>query len=153
MAAAAAQAAADLDKMPPFARKLVGGDVGQITVRKGTAARKIAGYDCVQYVMSMGDDIVIDLWVTPALEQPLQVTEAMKAQYAAAGPAGRRMLAMYDERKKIKGLPLATDMDIKFLGKKIAMHTEATEVRRGPIPPDAFAIPAGYKKKNSPFQR
>jgi hypothetical protein len=32
-------------------------------------------------------------------------------------------------------------------------HTlsEATEVKKGPIPASTFEIPAGYKKKPSPF--
>lgn len=153
MAASVEKAAEQMQKMPAFLRKATGDVLGEITVRKGTTTRKIAGYDCTQYVMSMGEDIVFDLWVTSAIEQPLQVTDAMKAQYAAAGPAGRRMLAMYDEMKKIKGLPLATDVRMKFMGQKVATHVEATDVRRGPIPPGTFAIPTGYKKKDSPFKR
>jgi hypothetical protein len=35
------------------------------------------------------------------------------------------------------------------------MHvtSEATEVRKGAIPASTFDIPAGYKKKASPFKR
>jgi hypothetical protein len=33
------------------------------------------------------------------------------------------------------------------------MKSEATEVKKGPIPDSAFAIPAGYKKKDSPFNK
>jgi hypothetical protein len=153
MAAALDKVTADMDKMPAFARKAMGGTVGAITVSKGTATRKIAGYDCTQYTLTMGDDFSFDLWVTPALALPMQAIEAQKAQYAAMGPAGRRFVAMFDEMKKIKGLALATGMSYKMFGKKIDTLIEATEVRRGPIPPDTFAVPAGYKKIDSPFKR
>jgi hypothetical protein len=154
MAAAAEKIAAEMDKMPAFARKMMpGGTVGQITVKKGAATRKIAGYDCTQYTLSMGEDLVFDLWVTPALEWPAQLVDAQKATFAAMGPAGRRFVAMFDEMKKIKGVSLATGMNYKMMGKQIDNLTEASEVRRGPIPASTFAIPAGYKQKASPFKR
>ena len=31
--------------------------------------------------------------------------------------------------------------------------SEATEVRKGAIPPSAFEVPAGYKKKETPFKK
>jgi hypothetical protein len=152
MAAFLDQTMAKLEGLPAFARKAMGGDVGAINVTKGTTTRKIAGYDCMQYTLSMGNDMVFDLWVTPALPYPPQLVDAQKAQFATMGPAGRRFVAMFDEMKKIKGVSLATGMNYKVMGKKIDNLTEATEVRRGPIPADAFAIPAGYKKKDSPFK-
>jgi hypothetical protein len=152
LSAQAQQATAKLQAMPAFAQKLMGGAVGQITVTKGTTTRKIAGYDCTQYTLAMGDDMVFDLWVTPALELPMQLVEAQKAPFVAMGPAGRKLVAMFDEMKKIKGVSLATSMSYKIMGPKVNTLTEATEVRRGPIPASTFAIPADYKKKDSPFK-
>jgi len=153
MAAFVDKMAAKLEGLPAFARKAMGDTVGEITVRKGTATKKIAGYDCTQYTLSMGEDMVFDLWVTPALELPAHLVDAQKAPFAAMGPTGRRFVAMFDEMKKIKGLALATDMNYKIIGKKVDSLTEVTQVRRGPIPASTFAIPAGYKKKDSPFKR
>jgi hypothetical protein len=145
--------AADFEKMPAFVRKTMGADVRPVTVQKGTATRKIAGYDCTQYTLAMGEDLVFDLWVAPALEVPARYVDAFSAPYAAMGPAGRRFEAMFSEMKKIKGVALATGMRYKLVGKKFDTLTEATEVRRGPIPESAFAIPAGYKKTKSPLAR
>jgi hypothetical protein len=153
MAAFVDKQVARLEGLPAFARKAMGGTVGEITVRKGTATKKIAGYDCTQYTLSMGEDMAFDLWVTPALEIPAHLVDAQKATFAAMGPAGQRFVAMFDEMKKIKGVALATGMNYKIVGKKVDSLTEATEVRRGPIPASTFAIPAGYKKKDSPFKR
>jgi hypothetical protein len=144
---------AKLDALPAFARKAMGGTVGEISVRKGTATKKVAGYDCTQYTLSMGDDMVFDLWVTPALEMPAHLVDAQKAAFAAMGPTGGRFVAMFDEMKKIKGVALATGMNYKIVGKKVDSLTEATEVRRGAIAASTFTIPAGYTKKDSPFRR
>jgi len=153
MAAFVDKAFSKLEGLPAFARKAMGGEVGVIAVNKGAATRKIAGYDCTQYTLSMGPDMVFDLWVAPALEMPVQLVDAQKATFAAMGPAGRRFVAMFDEMKKIKGVALATGMNYKVVGRKVDSLTEATEVKRGPIPASTFAIPAGYKMRDSPFKR
>jgi hypothetical protein len=153
MAAMMRQAEAEIAKLPSFAQKAMGGAVGDVTVVKGTQIRKIAGYDCTQYTLTMGQDFVYDLWATPALVYPIKYVDSMKAQYVAMGHAGRKFLKMFDEMKAIKGYPLAFGMNYKLMGKKIATLTEATEVKRGPIPASTFGIPAGYKRKDSPFKQ
>ena len=55
--------------------------------------------------------------------------------------------------KKIKGYPIATDMDADMGMVKIQTSSEATEVKKTPIPASTFDIPAGYAKKPSPFKR
>jgi hypothetical protein len=39
------------------------------------------------------------------------------------------------------------------MGKNMSVSSEATEVRTGAIPATAFEVPAGYKKKDSPFRK
>ncbi len=143
----------EFSKLPGFVQKSMGGAVGQVTIQKGTATRKIAGYDCNQYTLSMGQDMVFDIWAAPALEVPVKYTESMKSRYAAMGPMGRRFSAMFDEMAKIKGYPLSFGMSYKMMGKKLDTVTEATDVKKGPIPASVFAIPAGYKQKASPFKQ
>jgi hypothetical protein len=36
---------------------------------------------------------------------------------------------------------------------KMRTDSEATEVRKGAIPASTFDVPAGYKKKSSPFKK
>jgi hypothetical protein len=38
-----------------------------------------------------------------------------------------------------------------MMGRGSDTSKEAVEVKRGPIPADAFAVPAGYKKVDSPM--
>jgi hypothetical protein len=39
------------------------------------------------------------------------------------------------------------------MGITMATSTEATEVKKGPIPASTFEIPAGFKKTESPLQK
>lgn len=69
------------------------------------------------------------------------------------GPMGKRFGKMFDEMKKVKGYPIALDMDVDMGMVKITTTTEATEVKKGSIPDSVFALPTGYKKTKSPFKR
>jgi hypothetical protein len=55
--------------------------------------------------------------------------------------------------KKIKGYPLAMDMDVDMGMAKMATVSEAIEVKKGAIPDSTFEIPSGYSKKSSPFKK
>jgi len=67
------------------------------------------------------------------------------------GPMGRHFERMFDALRKVRGYPLSLAMHVKTEGMKQETLTEATEVRKGAIPADTFAVPAEYKKKKSPF--
>ncbi len=85
--------------------------------------------------------------------QPPAYYDASKLAYAAMGPMGARFDKLYEEMKKIAGLPLASKLDSKFMGFKIRTSSEATEVRKGPIPAGTFDPPPGYKKTKSPYEK
>jgi hypothetical protein len=129
------------------------GQAGTVTVTKGTGAKKIAGYDTQQYVLSMGENMRFEIWAAPALEAPSQYFDARKALYATMGPIGKRFDAMFEEMKKIKGFPLATTMDFKMMMVQQQTLTEASEVKKGTIDAAVFDVPAGFKKVDSPFKR
>jgi hypothetical protein len=132
---------------------LMGGKVSDVSVQKVEGAKKVAGYDCDHYILSMGDDMKFDIWAAPDLKAPQQYYDASKAPYAAMGPMGARFEKMFEAMKKIKGFPLSTGINAKVMMLKIDTLSEATEVNTGSIPASAFDIPAGYKKKDSPFNK
>jgi hypothetical protein len=150
MAAAMQKLQQDMAKGPMAA---MFGQVENVKVEKGTGARKIAGYDTEAWVMSMGEGLRFDVWSAPALEVPTQYYEARKSLYAAMGPMGPKFQKMVEEMRKVKGFPLATRISAKMMMVKMETLTEATEVKKGPIPASAFEVPAGYKKKDSPFKK
>ena len=126
---------------------------GPISVLKGTGRRKIAGYDSEQYTLSLGEAMRFDVWVAPTLQVSPSYYDARKVLYATMGPMGRRFDRMFDEMKRIKGFPLATSVGYRMRMSNRKTVTEVTEVRTGPIPETAFAVPAGYTKADSPFSR
>jgi hypothetical protein len=153
MAAMSRQLDAQVAQMPAFLQKRMSGGVGAVTMTQGTAPRRIAGYECTQYTLSMGKDMTYEIWATPAIALPVRYVDALKTPYAAMGQGGRKFVAMFDEMKKIKGFPLAFAMKYKVVGMSMDSLSEATEVKKGPIPASTFSVPAGYKKKDSPFKQ
>lgn len=127
------------------------GATGSVTLEKGTGGRKIAGYDTEQYILIMGEWMRVEVFTTTALEPPARYFDARKVLYASMGPMARRFDRVYDEMKKIKGFPLATVFDYRMRVARRQVTTEATEVRKGPIPDSVFAAPSDYKKIDSPF--
>jgi hypothetical protein len=132
---------------------LLGGKISDVSVQKVEGTKKVAGYDCEHYILSMGDDMKFDIWAAPDLKAPQQYYDASKAPYAAMGPMGARFEKMFEEMKRVKGFPLSTGINAKIMMLKIDTLSEATDVKTGSIPASAFDIPAGYRKKDSPFNK
>jgi hypothetical protein len=134
---------------PIFDRAI--GATASVSVEKGPGGRKVAGYDTEPYILTMGDSMRMEVWTTTALEPPARYFDARKVLYASMGPMGRRFDRLFDEMKKIKGFPLATALDYRMRVARRQVSTEATEVRKGPIPEAVFTAPSDYKKTESPF--
>ena len=130
--------------------RLMGGS-GQPVIQKGPGTKKIAGYDCEEYDVTMGKMINEKLWVAPSLVPPFAIAEFMNAQKAtyAGMPMASSMGKLMDEMAKIKGFPLGTTNTVM----NQTSSSEATEVKLGPVPDSAFAIPADYTKVDSPLGR
>ena len=136
----------------PMMEKMLGGS-DDVTVERGKNSRKIAGYDCDEYILSMGRSFEFEICAAKGLQPPPQYYEGRKLSYASMGPMGQRFSKMFDEMKKIKGYPIAMDMDADMGMARIQTSSEATEIKKGPIPASTFDLPAGYAKKPSPFKR
>jgi hypothetical protein len=136
----------------PMLASMFGG-LDAVSVTKGKGSRKVAGYDCDEYTMKMSESFVFDVCAAKGLQPPPQYYEGRKLSYAAMGPMGKRFSKMFDEMKKIKGYPVALDMDVDMGMVKMTTTSEATEIKKGAIPASTFDIPSGYAKKPSPFKR
>src|SRR5512134_3493701 len=73
----------------PMMEKMFG-ELGEVSVRKLGTSGKIAGYDCDNYSLSMGENIRFDFCAARDLQAPYQYFDARKASYAAMGPMGKR---------------------------------------------------------------
>jgi hypothetical protein len=129
------------------------GKIGEITVEKPKDTKKVAGYDCEHYVITMGDQMTFDIYAAPSLEAPHQYYDSSKVRFAAMGPMGRRFERMYEAMKKVKGFPLSVNTKAKMMMMKIDTLSEATEVKTDAIAPSVFDLPKGYKQKDSPYKK
>lgn len=141
----------DMKGNPMLAGMFGGSDA--VSVERGKGTRKIAGYDCDEYTMKMGESFEFDVCAAKGLQPPPQYYEGRKLSSAAMGPMGKRFAKMFDEMKKVKGYPIALDMDVDMGMTKMSTKSEAVEVKKGPIPASTFDVPAGYAKKSSPFKK
>ena len=141
----------DMKGNPMFESMFGGPD--DVKVEKKKTSRRIAGYDCDDYEMSMGPSFVFGFCAAKGLKPPPQYYEGRKYSFASMGPMGKRYMKMFEEMKKIEGFPLTLDMNVDMGVMKQKTLSEATEVKKGPIPDSVFEIPAGYKKGKSPFKR
>lgn len=129
---------------------------GQATaaqVQETGEKRTIAGYECRKLIVTMGEKMSFEVWATSEIKVPLEYYDAQKMLYATMGPMASRFEKMYDALKKIGGFTLATTIDSKVMGMQIHSESEAIEVKKGALPADAFEVPAGYKKKKSPYNK
>jgi hypothetical protein len=103
-------------------------------------------------VMKMGEGFTSEMCVAEDLAPPIAYYEARQAMTAMMGPMAQRFEKMYEEMSEIDGMALETMTQMKMMGRSMETTTLVTEVKVGPLPSDAFDIPAGYKKKKSPYE-
>ena len=131
------------------------GALGPAKLEKGTETKTIAGYPCTQYTISMGESMKMVYWTTTALQPPFSPEQIYDAQGAIlrSNPMFGRMSAVFDEMKKMKGVPLGTSTTMAFGPMHVENTSEATEVRTSAIPASTFDIPADFKKVDSPMSQ
>ncbi len=138
------QGAAMMDKM------MGPGGMFEVKVTKGTGGRTVAGYACENYTMTMGGMMTQELCTSTALKPPAAFFDMMK-HAMGGGPMGDRMAPMFEELKKLNGVPLASTMTVSMMGRDMKTTEEVTEVSKAPIPASTFAVPEGYTKVASPM--
>jgi hypothetical protein len=150
-----------MNNLPPEQKeqmeKMMGG-MFAVTVEKSGTSRKIAGYDCDNWTVAIGQFSKSEECVTTQLKYPAAAWDAykgfadtMKTMMAAMGPMAKG--AMQEQFKKMKGFPLATTTTTDIMGHKSVIVTEVTTVKYGPIPAPAFEIPGGYTKVDNPMMK
>ncbi len=141
-------ATAGMEKLPPEAaeqmKKMMGGmGAAQVTVTPAGPGETIAGYATEKYHVVIGAMMEGDIWAAPGLPLPAMFYDAMKA----AAPANPMldMKKLYDEYKKIKGVPLKSVTNTKMMGQSMTSTMVVTSVDKGKIAASVFEVPAGYR--------
>ncbi len=135
----------EVDRMPPEAKKMMGGlfEEGPPVAVKPTGKKaKIAGYEASEYSLKGGpyDGAV---WTTEAIPKPPQFQRWQSIEQSAGasrGPGRQLGAAM----AQLPGFPLRTRIETKAGGQTFLVSNEVVEVKEGSPPADVLAIPPGY---------
>jgi uncharacterized coiled-coil protein SlyX len=164
MQQATAQMQQQLAALPPAMRErmaqMMGGGSGAVTLTKG-GVRKVAGYDCQEWVIAAGTGYSQRVCASTAVVPPAVSVDYRKfaslagsAGAMANNPMFKTFAKAAEELKKIQGFHLADSVTASVMGKSFDTSKEATEVKKGPIPASAFdlaTIARGYKKVAHPM--
>jgi hypothetical protein len=156
------QAQERMKDLPPEVQKkmeaMMGGAAGSFDVQKTGTTRKVAGYTCENWTVTLGQLSRSEECLTSELQFPVQAwdayrdfAESIKSMTTALGPMGKNIAEMQEKFKSMKGFPLASTTTVSVMGRSTTTTSEVTEIKRGPIPASAWEIPAGYTKVDSPM--
>lgn len=142
--------------LPPAMREkmgnMMGGIAAQVEVKPGTGTKKIAGYDTRPYTITIGEMMKQELW-NADIAFPTPAMDARNSLMALNNPMMKGAGQLVEKMKSVKGIPLSETTTVKILMKTVTSTREATSVKTGAIDPSAFALPAGYKKVESPLAK
>jgi hypothetical protein len=136
---------------------MMGAAVASVDVKKTGTTRKIAGYNCDNWTITMGPTKT-EHCVTTELPVPVQTwdayrdfAEGMRSMMASMGPMAKGVTDMAAKMKEMRGYPLATSTSMSMMGHSSSSSSEVVEVKKGAIPASAWEVPAGYKKVDNPM--
>lgn len=150
-----------MKNLPPEVQKkmeaMMGGG-GMFDVQKTGGARTIAGYACENWTITMGQMSKTVECLTSDVQYPAAVwdayrdfAESMKSMAQSFGPMAKGLTQMQEKMRAMKGFPLSLSTSTSIMGHVTMTSSEVTEIRKGPIPPSAWDIPAGYTKVDNPM--
>ncbi len=151
-----------------------------LKVTKGEKDRKIAGYNCNQYLLRIGAGDY-EFWAATDLQAPDGYYDLIEKSSAAMSPLTDPNSVLIGEMRRLKLIPLTTTITSMHVGgipdmigvgiqnqtKGVVMLLpgtgekgkiqanplfEAIEVKMDPIPASAFTVPPDFRKKDSPYK-
>ena len=128
-------------------------------VKKTGVTRKVAGYACEEWLISMGGMVNMTECVTNDLKYPVQSWAALAdfqesmRKSMSFGPSAKAGADYAEKMKSIKGFPVASTSTVDAGITKITTATEVTDVSRTPIPASTWDVPAGFAKVENPMLR
>ncbi len=129
-------------------------------VKKTGVTRKVAGYACEEWMITMGSMMTIKECVTSDLKYPVQswealaeFSESMRKSMSGFGPSAKAGADFAEKMKSIKGFPVATATIVDAGVAKTSMTSEVSDVRRTPIAAATWDVPAGFTKVDNPMMK
>jgi len=152
-----------MKNLPPEVQKkmeaMMGGGAASVDVQKTGTSRKIAGYNCDNWTMTMGSISRTEQCLTTELQFPAEAWNTyrdfaqsmLQSLGSMAGPMAKGMGQIAEKMKEMKGFPLASATVVSVMGHSTTTTSEVTDIKKGPIPASAWEIPAGYTKVDNPM--
>jgi hypothetical protein len=153
-----------MKNLPPDLQKRMQAAMGAVgaslEVKKTGTTRKVAGYTCENWVVTIGALSKTEQCLTSDLPIPVQAwdayrefAESMKSMTAGMGAMGKGIADMQAKMKEMRGYPMAVTTSTNMMGRTMNLSTEVVEVKKGPIPASAWDVPAGYRKVDNPMSK
>ncbi len=151
-----------MKNLPPDIQKrmqgAMGGMASSLEVKKTGNTRKVAGYSCEEWSVTMGQFSKTLECLSTEVPIPIQTWTAyrdfgdsMRTMMSAMGPMGKGVGDMAEKMKEMKGLPLSVNRTTSAMGHSSNFSSEVVEIKKGPIPASAWDVPAGYQKIENPM--
>jgi len=122
-------------------KKMMGQMAASFSVAKVGPGENIAGYATEKYLVK--GPIEMEIHAAATLKIPPAYYDVMKLQIPANPILDTKRL--FDEMKKITGIPLKTVTTIKMMNMESRTTKIATSIEKTKIPASVFEVPAGYK--------
>jgi hypothetical protein len=127
-------------------------------VKKTGATRKVAGFTCDDWAITMGQMMTMTECVTSDLKYPVQSWKALadfneSMRKSMSGPGASAGADFAEKMKSIKGFPIATSVTVEAGPMKTTNTSEVTEVRHTPILASTWDVPAGFAKVDNPMKK
>ncbi len=129
-------------------------------VKKTGVTRKVAGFACEEWIITMSAMMTMTECVTNDIKYPVQswtalmeFNESMRKTMSGFGPAAKSGADLAEKMKSIHGFPVATSTVIDAGVTKMTNTSEVTEVRHTPIPESTWQVPAGFTKVDNPMAK
>lgn len=152
-----------MKNLPPDMQKRMQDMMGgmfTVNVDKSGTSRTVAGYHCDNWTVTIGqmskteECLTNDLKFPPATyDRYKNYMDNLKSLMSAMGPMAKTFDSMREQMAKLKGFPVATSSSTTIMGRHSTSTSEVTDVKRGPIPASAWAVPAGYSRVDSPMKQ
>ncbi len=123
------------------AKKMLGLTDASVSVTQEGEGETIAGYTTDKYLVKLGP-IEMEIMAAPSLKIPSTYYDVLKIQ-APPNPIFD-MKQLFDEMKKIEGIPLKTTIIVKVMNMEMKTDKSVTSIEKGAVPASVFEIPEGY---------
>ncbi len=109
--------------------------------------KKIRDWNCEQYIvqmtMPMGMTGTQKIWATTEITADLEALFAVSTGMFGNNPA---MAGMIEEMKKIKGVPIMTEVTMNAMGGQVKSKTEVIDYSQTAAPAGTYSVPDSYTK-------